>query len=178
MRPCTIDDCGRVHYARGFCALHYNRWRAHGDPNHCEVGRYDSELCAFEGCGRARFSRGLCQRHWHRQRTYGDPAAVLVTDLTTDQRFWAKVDVAGADECWLWIAYIDPHGYGRFRVGSSAPAALAHRVSYEFHVGPIPEGLDIDHLCFVRACVNPAHLEAVTHTENMRRMRERAEVSN
>lgn len=46
---------------------------------------------------------------------------------------------------------------------------LAHRVAYEIHVGPIPDGLEIDHLCRVRCCVNPDHLEPVTHRENMRR---------
>lgn len=47
---------------------------------------------------------------------------------------------------------------------------MAHRVAYELWVGPIPEGMELDHRCKVRACINPAHLEPVTHAENMRRL--------
>lgn len=73
------------------------------------------------------------------------------------------------DTCWLWNgAKYD--GYGR--IGPVPPAKgllLVHRVTYEAHVGPIPEGLQLDHLCRVRHCCNPAHLESVTHQENIRR---------
>jgi len=68
-----------------------------------------------------------------------------------------------ADTCWLWLGPFSPQGYGR--LGHH----YAHRVAYELYVGPIPEGLTIDHLCRVTMCVNPAHLEAVTLAENIRR---------
>ena len=66
-------------------------------------------------------------------------------------------------ECWRWTGSISPNGYGRFNL------IYAHRRSYELHVGPIPEGLTIDHLCRHRWCVNPAHLEPVTRGENVLR---------
>jgi hypothetical protein len=82
-----------------------------------------------------------------------------------DRRFWEKVEKT--DGCWLWRASCFPTGYGHFRLGDRS--VYAHRHAYVLLIGPIPEGLEIDHLCRVRACVNPAHLEPVTHRENILR---------
>lgn len=82
---------------------------------------------------------------------------------TTAERFFAKVNKT--DSCWLWTGAKHVFGYGCFKVKSYTLVA-AHRWSYEHHVGLIPEGLTIDHLCRVPACVNPDHLEAVTQAEN------------
>lgn len=82
-----------------------------------------------------------------------------------EPRFWAKVKKT--DECWLWTAAKIPAGYGRF--GLAGKTVYAHRVAYELLVGPIPEGLVIDHLCNVTSCVNPDHLRAVTSKENVAR---------
>jgi hypothetical protein len=83
-------------------------------------------------------------------------------------RFWSKVDRRGPDDCWPWTAALTGDGYGRIR-GTSGQRIMAHRLAYELSVGPIPDGLTIDHLCRVRACCNPAHLEPVTNRENIRR---------
>lgn len=78
-----------------------------------------------------------------------------------------KVDPSG---CWLWQKYKNIYGYGMLCEGGRNGRMLwAHRVSYEFHCGPIGAGLEIDHLCRIRACVNPAHLEPVTHRTNILR---------
>ena len=83
----------------------------------------------------------------------------------TLQRFEDKV-IKG-DECWLWTASGNGRGYGK--LFTEGRRFYAHRLSYEHYIGPIPEDKEIDHLCRVPACVNPAHLEPVTHQENMRR---------
>lgn len=85
-----------------------------------------------------------------------------------DERFWSKVNKT--ETCWLWTAALDRHGYGVFGVAKGRGSARAHRVAYELVNGPIPGSLPLDHLCRVRACVNPAHLEPVTVAENNRRM--------
>lgn len=83
------------------------------------------------------------------------------------ERFWARVEMAGPDDCWLWLGPIDRDGYGKaWRLHLHLGA---HRIAYELMVGPIPPGLVIDHLCRVRNCVNPSHMEPVTWQENIRR---------
>jgi hypothetical protein len=89
------------------------------------------------------------------------------------ERFWPQVDFDGPGGCWLWTGQANKGGYGAFSVGSrydgNRRGVRAHRWAYEALVGPIPEGLQLDHLCRNPPCVNPAHLEPVTHAENMRR---------
>lgn len=82
-----------------------------------------------------------------------------------EQRFWLKVHKT--ETCWLWTDEPGRNGYGYLRVGNRF--RTAHRYAYELLVGPISEGLELDHLCRVPLCCNPAHLEPVTHAENIRR---------
>lgn len=77
-----------------------------------------------------------------------------------------KIDVG---DCWYWTAHIDSKGYGR--IWWERTTARAHRLVYSLLVGPVPEGLHLDHLCRVRHCVNPDHLEVVTPGDNIRRGR-------
>ena len=67
-------------------------------------------------------------------------------------------------DCWLWTGGLSSTGYGQLKINGRQ--TKAHRAAYEELVGPVPEGLDLDHLCRVRRCINPAHLEPVTRREN------------
>lgn len=73
------------------------------------------------------------------------------------------------DDCWLYARYINPDGYGVVchKLGNRYVLTKIHRATYITVKGEIPEGLELDHLCRVRACINPEHLEAVTHRENV-----------
>lgn len=80
-------------------------------------------------------------------------------------RFWSKVDHSSG--CWIWTASLNNQGYAMF--GVNGRMRTAHRYAYEVLVGAVPSGLELDHLCRNRACVNPDHLEPVTRTVNVRR---------
>uniref|UniRef100_A0AAT9JAA2 ORF17 n=1 Tax=Nitrosopumilaceae spindle-shaped virus TaxID=3065433 RepID=A0AAT9JAA2_9VIRU len=88
-------------------------------------------------------------------------------EITLDcfKRFMIKIEQNG--NCWQWIASKDPSGYGKFMLNKKLISS--HRISYELFKGEIPKGLQIDHLCRNRACVNPEHMEVVTQKENLRR---------
>jgi len=83
-------------------------------------------------------------------------------------RFKSKFEVSDSG-CWIWRAALDRHGYGEFWFDGKL--RRAHRVSYELYVGPIPDGMTVDHLCFTPACVNPSHMQIVTMPANSRRQR-------
>jgi hypothetical protein len=103
---------------------------------------------------------------------------VAGVSMAIEGRFWPKVDKNGPvpidrselGPCWIWTAATNGVGYGVLgRGGRGAGLVYAHRFSYQIHRGAIPDGLELDHLCRNRGCVNPYHLEPVTRSENLRR---------
>lgn len=96
--------------------------------------------------------------------------------VAAEERFWPRVNPYGPvppehpelGPCWLWTGKPNKDGYGRIRV-SRTYAPLVHRYLWEKLNGPLGDGYELDHLCEVRNCVRPSHLEAVTHAENVRR---------
>lgn len=87
--------------------------------------------------------------------------------MTLMDRFMKYVSPEPNSGCWLWLGAVGSYGHGQFSINRKARPA--HRIAYEAAFGAVPAGLELDHLCRVPCCVNPRHLEAVTHRENMLR---------
>lgn len=118
--------------------------------------------CKIDDCDEPVKSIGMCSRHSQRYWKYGDPL-IFRGFHSAEDRFWAKVNASGV--CWEWTGWIDADGYGGTGKGR------AHRAAWEMLVGPIPDGMVLDHLCRNSPCVNPDHLEVVTVRENTMRGR-------
>jgi hypothetical protein len=100
-------------------------------------------------------------------RQYTPNATIpLHCSLKVWERFSSKISISKTG-CWMWTAFINPNGYGYFTV--KRKGINSHRFAYTALRGCIPSGLEIDHTCRNRGCCNPAHMELVTHRENIRR---------
>lgn len=120
--------------------------------------------CKLPDCNKRHEAQGLCRNHYRVAMRAG--TIQPLPRKTPEQRFWEKVDKTST--CWLWTGGVST-GYGFFNVAGSADKGYAHRYAYEWLVGPIPDGMQLDHLCRNTRCVNPAHLEPVEPGENYRR---------
>lgn len=162
---CSVDGCEKAAHAKQLCPAHYRRWRVNGELGQSPIRSFRSS-CEIQGCDRPHVGLGYCKLHLDRLKRNGDP--LKLRSIPLEDRFWQYVDTSGS--CWDWQASKDRNGYGRFSVGGrEGKTSQAHRVSWELLVGEIGERLELDHLCRNRACVNPDHLEPVTHEENMKR---------
>lgn len=140
-------------------------------------------LCSVSDCPQAAHTRGWCPKHYARWRRHGDPLGG--TPFDRGERVQALIGEPTESGCWPWCGQINDDGYGRFgKRYQEGQEVLAHRVVYELLIGPILEGMTLDHLCHWRdqectggitcahrSCVNPGHLEPVTIMENIRRSR-------
>lgn len=149
---CSIADCEKPSAAHNLCALHYQRWQRHGDP--LMVIDRSAGTCSFDDCDRKHYANDLCHSHW-KQVNRGDELAPLGgLAIPFEERLWSRV--TKTESCWLWTGGVTDDGYGYF--DHNGRRWSAHRYFYTRFIGEIPDGLEIDHRCFVPNCVNPEHL--------------------
>lgn len=119
-------------------------------------------LCLIQDheCVQGRLKCGLCEKHYRRQRATGSTASPFIDN-------WTRYAIDG-NGCWIWQGPIYWNGYGQLSRRLFG-TQLAHRAFYIKKHGPVVKKIDLDHLCRVRSCVNPAHLEPVTRSVNLRR---------
>ncbi len=123
--------------------------------------------CSIFECGNSVHLRTWCLKHYSRWQKRRDPLRAQVSrtlaDVEPAEYVWSHF-VRVPSGCWEWAGGVSDTGYATVR--HRGVAVLAHRFTYELLVGPIADGLEIDHLCFNRRCINPSHLEAVTPRVN------------
>lgn len=129
-----------------------------------------NRTCSVDGCEKPARSKGMCTRHYDQQRRPTSRPWRALNGSTVAEKIVSNHEVS-PEGCWRWTGAHRAGGYAVIWDGERT--RQAHRVAYEVAIGPIPEGLQIDHVkargCAHRDCVNPAHLEAVTCQENLRR---------
>lgn len=123
----------------------------------------DKYLCIMPGCVESPWARGWCKQHYARWNKTGSPMGSN-RPKTRSEALLARVNTS--EEHWMWTGTV-LEGYGIFNWKDSK--MKAHRAVYELLEGPIPDGLELDHLCEITLCVRPSHLEAVTHRVNVLR---------
>lgn len=170
-RICSIDGCCKERFARGWCQMHYRRWKTHGTVGgpKPERARYaPGTRCSVEDCAQPVSGRGWCGAHYANWYETGDPLARHRKRAYTDpeESFAARTEWKGL--CMVWTGTIAANGYGRMWNDGSSVAA--HRYAWERENGPIPEVVEIDHICHNRKCVTVEHLRLSSRAQNMRNL--------
>lgn len=119
--------------------------------------------CSIENCRRPSLSRGWCGLHYQRWYKHGDPLTPGRLPRPAAERL-ANKTIKQPDGCWQWTGSGNSDGYSQIQFGGRN--VYVHRLAYELANGPIPAGMQIDHRCFNRRCVNPEHLRPTTAKQN------------
>lgn len=122
--------------------------------------------CSATGCEKENIrAKGMCAMHYERKRTGSSMKAPAQEKFSTpEEAFRARTMPVAESGCLLWTGSVDSRGYGRIPVDGTP--RLVHRYAWERAHGPIPEGLQIDHMCWVTSCCNVDHLRLATQAEN------------
>ena len=174
-RPaCSVGQCLQPHNAKGFCGMHYRRWKKTGHPLGLRVRLKEIIPVKCAVCGKAfetspcliKRGEGFCC-----SRSCGAKSAI---GLLPKERFWSHVEITG--ECWLWTHKKTLGGYGRFSLNGKC--YMAHRFAWALTCGPIPDELLVLHKCDNPPCVRLDHLFLGTHRDNVLDMLEKKRHAN
>lgn len=123
------------------------------------------KVCTFENCNKPHEARGLCRGHYTQYKRGRALTDIRIKRPVSDAHFWRNVDKKSEAECWEWIGFVHPTGYGRCGNGRFGTRS-AHKYSYILAYGMVPSGMVVDHVCRNKRCVNPGHLRAITTKQN------------
>lgn len=154
---CVTEKCQNPRYFLGRCEAHQKLIKLSSDPIPDVPQR-----CKFPKCRNRKSSLGYCGGHYAQVSLGKELAPLKGHGIPLDTRFFESV--TKSETCWIWSGNIGTTGYGVFPNGKTS--VPAHRVSYELHTGMIPNGMQIDHMCSNRTCVNPDHLRLATGKQN------------
>lgn len=150
-------------HAKGYCTKHYQRIKNTGKLELKEK----LEGCVVANCNKPIKGHGYCSKHYYRMRRHSTiEVSRIIGDDCARLKSHIKIDDNG---CWIWQASITSFGYGRTSLGGRL--TQAHRASWAVFKGEIPLGMQVNHKCHVRSCINPEHLYIGTQVDNMRDMR-------
>jgi hypothetical protein len=122
--------------------------------------------CGVDGCDNKHLAKGLCRAHYLRLYKHGRLHLVVRRDIGAVERISLKLKKDNG--CWIYTGKLSVKGYAHVQ-SDIKKMKYAHRIMYEAKYGPVPKGMELDHICRKRACCNPDHVEPVTHRENMLR---------
>lgn len=134
--------------------------------------------CSFPGCQKPLCAKGLCNTHWAQNKRQGALTPIKTHETAHDRFLRQTIKSSDPSGCWIFTGNgkgsgksVKTEGVGYGQLYHNGKKCMAHRYSYEYYKNEtIPDGLQLDHLCRVKNCVNPDHLQIVTQDENLRRM--------
>ena len=118
--------------------------------------------CSIEDCDRAPAARGWCSKHYQRWTAHGDPLGGRRRYSSFEESYQARTEWRG--DCLVWTGSVTGKGYGRFAFGGETRSV--HRYAWEKANGPIPPGMQIDHICWNKLCSNVEHLRLASNSQN------------
>lgn len=128
-----------------------------------------NRTCEIDGCRGKHLAHGFCRKHYLRKYRHGSPHTLKLMQRTSAvSRILCRVRILD-NGCVVYTGRLTKKGY--VHIKNRGKMRFGHRIIYEHFIGPIPEGEEPDHTCSRRACINPFHLDPVSHAENVRRGR-------